>query len=88
MKNLFLSCSLILCFGFASAQTTPAKTKSATKTDSVYNKKGNHGTEYKSGTKKADSTSKHQTGKKKQKSASKTQSAPARRDTIGGTTKP
>lgn len=88
MKNLFLTCCMALSFVYASAQTTPAKTKSTTKTDSTYNKKGKHGSEHNSGNKKGDTISKQRYNKKKGTTTTTQPATPPRRDTINGTIKP
>lgn len=88
MKNLFLTCCMALSFAYASAQTTPAKTKSTTKTDSTYNKKSKHGAEHNSGNKKGDTINRQRTEKKKGTSTNKTETYPQRRDTVTGTPRP
>lgn len=81
MKNLFLAGCMLFCFGIASAQETPQKKKSSTKTDTVYNKKNKEHP-----TRTNDTVHKQHSGKKKgtQKPASQT-ITPQRRDTINGT---
>lgn len=88
MKNLFLTCCMALSFVYASAQTTPAKSKSTTKTDSTYNKKSKQGSEHKSGNKKTDTMTKQRSNKKKGTTPKTETGTPQRRDTTNGTTRP
>ena len=66
MKNLIVTCSMLLCFGYAFAQETPQKTKqSKTKTDTVYNKKEKRTTEKSTAKRKTDTVSSNRTHQKK-----------------------
>jgi hypothetical protein len=84
MKKLFLICTMIFCFGYASAQETPMKSK--TKTDSVYNKKGKQNAE--KGKHKNDTVNTNHTQKKAKTKSSGTPTTKQRRDTINGPTTP
>lgn len=88
MKNLFLMGCMLFCFGIASAQETPQKKKSSTKTDTVYNKKNKQHP-----TRTSDTVHKSQAGKKKGTTKPTTTSptttspttVPQRTDSINGT---
>ncbi|WP_294957827.1 hypothetical protein [uncultured Flavobacterium sp.] len=85
MKNLFLSFSLLLCFGLASAQETPVKKKQST--DTIQKKNKHHTDTQKSSTRKADTINKQRTEQKKGKTSKSknTDATSPRRDTINGT---
>jgi uncharacterized membrane protein len=84
MKNLFLIGSMMLFFGYASAQETPAKVKqSTTKTDTVQSKKTKKSTTKSSTTThKTDSVS-QRNGQKKGKMKSSTTTT-TQRDSLSG----
>ena len=81
MKNLFLIVCMFFCFAIASAQETPQKKKSSTKTDTVYSKKNKK----QPSTQKTDTVHKQHTDKKKGTKKSTTKTT---KDTITGTMRP
>ncbi|WP_347049375.1 hypothetical protein [Flavobacterium olei] len=90
MKNLILTCSMLLCFAFASAQDTPQKTKqSKTKSDTVYSKKSKTTTQKStSTTRKTDTVNSNHKHKKGTTKSGSTETVPQRKDSVGGTTRP
>ena len=87
MKNLFLSVCTLLCFGIASAQEVPQKTKeSKTKTDTTYNKKGKHSKAKSTNPKKGDTMG----GKRQNQNSDpvRNTTTPQKRDSVNTTTKP
>ncbi|WP_345139506.1 hypothetical protein [Flavobacterium ginsengiterrae] len=78
MRNLFLIGCMLFSFSYASAQETPQKKRSTTKTDTVHKQNTSRS--------KTDTVNKQRTEKKKgmSKSTNKQTTAP-RKDSINGT---